>query len=30
MVHFALQEADAQGVDVVWLEAVTDREYSAR
>jgi quercetin dioxygenase-like cupin family protein len=30
MVHLALQEADAQGVDVVWLEAVTDQEYSAR
>ncbi len=30
MVHLALQEADAQGVDVVWLEPVTDEEYSAR
>jgi quercetin dioxygenase-like cupin family protein len=30
MVHLALQEADAQGVDVVWLEPVTDREYTAR
>ncbi len=27
MVHLALQEADAQGVDVVWLEPVTDEEY---
>ena len=30
MVHLALQEADAQGVDVVWLEPVTDEEYNAR
>jgi quercetin dioxygenase-like cupin family protein len=30
LVHLAVQEADAQGVDVVWLEPVTDREYSAR
>ncbi len=30
MVHLAMQEADAQGVDVVWLEAVTDDEYAAR
>jgi quercetin dioxygenase-like cupin family protein len=30
MVHLALQEADAQGVDVVWLEPVTDQEYTAR
>jgi len=29
MVHLAIQEADAQGVDVVWLEPVTDKEYSA-
>jgi len=29
MVHLAMQEADAQGVDVVWLEHVTDREYTA-
>jgi quercetin dioxygenase-like cupin family protein len=29
MAHLALQEADAQGVDVVWLEPVTDREYRA-
>jgi quercetin dioxygenase-like cupin family protein len=27
MVHLAIQEADAQGVDVVWLEHVTDEEY---
>jgi quercetin dioxygenase-like cupin family protein len=30
MVHLALQEADAQGVDVVWLDLVTDKEYAAR
>ena len=30
MVHLAIQEADAQGVDVVWLEPVTDQEYSTR
>ena len=30
MVHLALQEADAQGVDVVWLESVTDQEYTAK
>jgi hypothetical protein len=30
MVHLALQDADAQGVDVVWLEPVTDEEYNAR
>jgi quercetin dioxygenase-like cupin family protein len=30
MVHLALQEADAQGVDVVWLEPVTDQEYAAK
>jgi quercetin dioxygenase-like cupin family protein len=30
MVHLALQETDARGVDVVWLEAVTDQEYGAR
>jgi quercetin dioxygenase-like cupin family protein len=30
MVHLAMQEADAQGVDVVWLEPVTDGEYTAR
>ncbi|MGA2352596.1 MAG: cupin domain-containing protein [Terracidiphilus sp.] len=30
MVHLALQEADAQGVDVAWLEPVTDQEYSGK
>ena len=30
MVHLAIQETDAQGVDVVWLEPVTDQEYNAR
>jgi len=30
MVHLAIQEADAQGVDVVWLEPVTDEDYTAR
>jgi quercetin dioxygenase-like cupin family protein len=30
MVHLALQEADAQGVDVVWLEHVTDEDYGAK
>jgi quercetin dioxygenase-like cupin family protein len=30
MVHLALQEADAQGVDVVWLESVTDQEYTVQ
>ena len=29
MVHLALQEADAQGVDVVWQEPVSDQEYAA-
>ncbi len=29
MVHLAVQEADAQGADVVWLEPVTDEEYTA-
>jgi quercetin dioxygenase-like cupin family protein len=28
MAHIAIQEADEQGVDVVWLEHVTDAEYS--
>ena len=28
MVHLAIQEADEHGVDVVWLEQVTDEEYS--
>jgi quercetin dioxygenase-like cupin family protein len=30
MVHLAMQEANAEGVDVVWLEHVTDQEYAAR
>jgi quercetin dioxygenase-like cupin family protein len=30
MVHLAMQEADAQGSTVTWLEKVTDEEYSAR
>jgi quercetin dioxygenase-like cupin family protein len=30
MVHLALQETDAEGVDVVWLEPVSDLEYAAR
>jgi len=30
MVQLAIQETDEQGVDVVWLEQVTDQEYSAR
>jgi len=29
-VHMALQEVDEKGVGVVWLEKVTDEEYSAR
>lgn len=29
MVHLAIQETDAQGVDVVWLDPVTDAEYAA-
>ena len=29
MVHLAMQEADADGSDVVWLEHVTDSEYAA-
>jgi quercetin dioxygenase-like cupin family protein len=28
MVHLALQEADENGVEVTWLEHVTDEEYS--
>jgi quercetin dioxygenase-like cupin family protein len=28
MVHLAMQETDASGLDVVWLEHVTDEEYS--
>lgn len=30
MVHLALQEADARGVEVTWLEHVSDAEYEAR
>jgi quercetin dioxygenase-like cupin family protein len=29
MVHLAIQEADQNGVNVVWLEHVSDEEYSA-
>ncbi|HWZ58797.1 MAG TPA: cupin domain-containing protein [Gemmatimonadaceae bacterium] len=29
MVHLAMQEADDQGVAVVWLDHVTDAEYAA-
>jgi len=29
MVHLAIQEADERGTDVVWLQHVTDEEYSA-
>ena len=28
MVHLAIQNADEHGVDVVWMEQVTDEEYS--
>jgi quercetin dioxygenase-like cupin family protein len=28
MVHLAIQDADAEGVDVVWLNHVTDQEYA--
>jgi quercetin dioxygenase-like cupin family protein len=28
MVHLALQEADADGKDVAWMEHVTDAEYN--
>jgi quercetin dioxygenase-like cupin family protein len=30
MAHLAIQETDAHGVDVVWLEHVTDEEYFGR
>lgn len=30
MVHLALQEANASGIDVVWLEHVTDKEYGTQ
>lgn len=29
MVHLAIQEADAKGIDVVWLEPVSDEQYNA-
>ena len=29
MAHIAMQEADEHGIDVVWLEHVTDEEYAA-
>lgn len=29
MVHLAIQEADAKGVDVVWLEPVSNEQYNA-
>jgi hypothetical protein len=29
MVHLAIQEADQNGVNVVWLELVSEQEYSA-
>lgn len=29
MIHLALQEADAEGTQVTWMEKVTDAEYSA-
>lgn len=29
MVHLALQEANAEGVQVTWMEKVTDEEYEA-
>jgi quercetin dioxygenase-like cupin family protein len=29
MVHLAMQEKDADGVAVVWMEHVTDEEYGA-
>ena len=30
MVHLAIQEMNDQGVNVVWMEPVTDQEYNAR
>ena len=30
MVHLAMQEVDDKGVGVVWMEKVTDAEYTAR
>jgi hypothetical protein len=29
MVHLAIQDADQNGVTVVWLEHVSEEEYSA-
>jgi len=29
MAHIAMQETDEHGIDVVWLEHVTDEEYAA-
>jgi quercetin dioxygenase-like cupin family protein len=29
LVHLAMQEVDAMGVDVVWLDHVTEEEYGA-
>jgi hypothetical protein len=28
MVHLAIQEKDEHGVDVVWLDHVTEEEYA--
>lgn len=30
LVHLALQEADDQNIDVVWLQHVTNEEYSSK
>jgi quercetin dioxygenase-like cupin family protein len=30
MTHLALQEANAEGVQVIWMEKVTDAQYAAR
>ena len=30
MVHLAMQETDEQGVDVQWMEHVTDQEYAGQ
>jgi quercetin dioxygenase-like cupin family protein len=30
LVHLAMQEVDDQGVDVVWLDHVTDDEYTGK
>lgn len=29
MVHLAIQEADENGVDVIWLQHVTEEDYAA-